>query len=266
MDDPTKDLFFVTISTQANRSKFINSCESFVARYGLDGIDIDMEYPAAMERGGPATDTPRLTAFFKEAKAGLSGKIVSVAAPASYWFLTGFEIDKVVNHVDYMNMMSYDFHGAWDNDVADEDATAKPHTSSVDIMDAISLYTRAKVDLSKVNLSMAWCWRTYAVGSCKGMGCKVYQRSLAGFTQLSGLSQFTTGGKAGKCTGEFSIKSQTEIWDEIKTGGIKPTYDSKSNTYWYNKDNDFVTYDDVNSWNHKTDIAGKYCFGGTFVW
>lgn len=101
------------------------------------------------------------------------------------------------------------------------------------------------------------------------MGCKVYQRSLAGFTQLSGLSQFTTGGKAGKCTGEFSIKSQTEIWDEIKTGGIKPTYDSKSNTYWYNKvrpychvprerlpktllyweqDNDFVTYDDVNSW------------------
>ncbi|TFL04430.1 glycoside hydrolase [Pterulicium gracile] len=237
------------ISTQANRSKFINSCKSFISKYSLDGIDIDMEYPAAMERGGPATDTPSLTAFFKEAKAGLSGKIVSVAAPAGYWFLKGFEIDKVVDHVDYINMMSYDFHGAWDKDVDDEDGTAKPHTSSLDIMDAISLYTRAKVDLSKVNLGMAWYGRTYAVGGCKGIGCK-----------------FSTGGKAGKCTGESSIKSQTEIWDEIKANNIKPTYDTKSHTYWYNHNSDFVTYDDTDSWKHKTEMAGKYCFGGTFVW
>ncbi|TFK98536.1 glycoside hydrolase [Pterulicium gracile] len=216
------------ISTQANRSKFINSCKTFMAKYGLDGIDIDMEYPAAMERNGPATDTVALTAFFKEAKAAMSGKTVSVAAPAGYWFLKGFEIDKVVTHVDYINMMSYDFHGAWDLKVEDEDGTAKPHTSSLDIMDAISLYTRAKVDLSKVNLGMAWYGR--------------------------------------KCTGESSILSQTEIWDEIKANGIKPTFDSKTNTYWYNRGNDFVTYDDTDSWKHKTELAGKYCFGGTFVW
>lgn len=171
MDDPTSDLFSVMISTQANRSKLIASCNAFIAKYSLDGIDIDMEYPDAMERNGPATDTPSLTAFFKEAKAGLGGKNVSVAAPAGYWFLKGFEIDKVVDHVDYINMMSYDLHGAWDKDVADEDGTAKPHTSSEDIMDSISLYTRAKVDLSKVNLGMTWYGRTYSTGGCKGMDC-----------------------------------------------------------------------------------------------
>ncbi|TFK98549.1 glycosyl hydrolases family 18-domain-containing protein [Pterulicium gracile] len=188
-----------------------------------------------------------------EAKAAMSGKIVSVAAPTGYWFLKGFEIDKVVTHVDYINMMSYDFHGAWDLQVDDENGTAKPHTSSLDIMNAISLYTRAKVDLSKVNLPesrcMAWYGRTYAVGSCKGTACK-----------------FSSGGTAGKCTGESSIKSQTEIWDEIKTSNIKPTYDTKTHTYWYNNGNSFVTYDDTDSWKHKTDLAGKYCFGGTFVW
>ncbi|TFL04374.1 glycoside hydrolase [Pterulicium gracile] len=210
------------ISTQANRSKLIASCNAFIAKYSLDGIDIDMEYPDAMERNGPATDTPSLTAFFKEAKAGLGGKNVSVAAPAGYWFLKGFEIDKVVDHVDYINMMSYDLHGAWDKDVADEDGTAKPHTSSEDIMDSISLYTRAKVDLSKVNLGMAWYGRT--------------------------------------------IKSQTEIWDEIEANNITPTYDSQSNTYWYNHGNDFVSYDDEESWAYKHEMAGKYCFGGTFVW
>ncbi|TFL04378.1 glycoside hydrolase [Pterulicium gracile] len=237
------------ISTQANRSKFIASCNAFIAKYGLDGIDIDMEYPAAMERSGPATDTPSLTAFFKEAKAGLGGKIVSVAAPAGYWFLKGFEIDKVVDHVDYINMMSYDFHGAWDKDVDEEDGTAKPHTSSLDIMDAINLYTRAEVDLSKVNLGMAWYGRTYNTGGCKGMKCK-----------------FSSGGTAGKCTGESSILSQTEIWDDIKANGITPTYDSKTHTYWYNRGDDFVTYDDEESWKYKTEMAGKYCFGGTFVW
>lgn len=45
--------------------------------------------------------------------------------------------------------LAYDFHGAWDKDVDEEDGTAKPHTSSLDIMDAINLYTRAEVDLSK---------------------------------------------------------------------------------------------------------------------
>ena len=44
---------------------------------------------------------------------------------------------------------AYDFHGPWDLAVQGEDGTAKPHTSSKDIMDAIVLYTRAGVDFSK---------------------------------------------------------------------------------------------------------------------
>ena len=75
------------------------------------------------------------------------------------------------------------------------------------------------------------------------------------------------GGKPGPCTGESSIKSQTEIWNEIKDAKITPTYDSNTHTYWYNKvfgidlcniliqliyllpqDGDFITYDDTNSW------------------
>ncbi|KAJ2924337.1 hypothetical protein H1R20_g12762, partial [Candolleomyces eurysporus] len=249
MEDPTKTLFTQMISTRANRAKFITSVQSFLSKYSLDGIDIDMEYPAAMERQGPAEDTPNLTAFFSEIKTALGSKVVSVAAPAGYWFLRGFEINKIVKDVTYINMMSYDFHGPWDLAVQGEDGTAKPHTSSKDIMDAIVLYTRAGVDFNKVNLGLAWYGRTYAVGGCTGTGCL-----------MSG------GGKPGPCTGESSIKSQTEIWNEIKDAKITPTYDSNTHTYWYNKDGDFITYDDTNSWNHKTEMAGRYCFGGTFVW
>jgi chitinase len=66
MEDPTKTLFTQMISTRANRAKFITSVQNFLSRYNLDGIDIDMEYPAAMERQGPAqgNDTSTLQGVY----------------------------------------------------------------------------------------------------------------------------------------------------------------------------------------------------------
>ncbi|KAJ2912700.1 hypothetical protein MD484_g7717, partial [Candolleomyces efflorescens] len=248
-DDPTQHLFTRMISTKANRGTFIDSAKKFLDEYKLDGIDIDMEYPAAMEREAPASDTPDLTAFFKEARAALGKKVISVATPAGYWFLRGFEIDKIAKDVTYINMMSYDYHGPWDMEVQGESGIAKPHTSSEDIMDSIKLYTRAGIDFDKINFGLAWYGRTYAVGGCKGTKCK-----------MSG------GGKPGPCTGESSIKSQLEIWNELKDADIKPNYETSTHTYWYNKGSDFITFDDERSWDYKTDMASRYCFGGTFVW
>ncbi|TFK69200.1 glycoside hydrolase [Pluteus cervinus] len=234
------------ISSAANRKKFIDSAKAFIKNFNLDGIDVDMEYPSAIERSAPSTDTPNLTALFKEMRASMgSDAIISVAAPAGYWFLKGFEIDKIMQDISYINMMSYDYHGPWDTAVPGEDSTAKPHTSVKDIEDSVKLYTRAGVDLSKVNLGLAWYGRTYNVGSCKGMGCKM-----------------TGGGAPGSCTGESGVVSQLEVWND----NPKPTLDTNSQTYWYNKGNDFITYDDQTTWAYKTDYAAKHCFGGTFVW
>jgi chitinase len=52
-DDPFSTTFSKMLSTQANRATFIASVQDHIRDYGLDGIDIDFEYPAAMERGGP---------------------------------------------------------------------------------------------------------------------------------------------------------------------------------------------------------------------
>ena len=54
MDDPTKTIFTQMISTSANRAAFINSVKDVMSTYRLDGIDIDLEYPAASERAAPA--------------------------------------------------------------------------------------------------------------------------------------------------------------------------------------------------------------------
>ena len=41
----------------------------------------------------------------------LHDKEVTIAAPASYWYLRGFPIAKMAKLVDYIIYMTYDLHG-----------------------------------------------------------------------------------------------------------------------------------------------------------
>ncbi|KAJ7431450.1 glycoside hydrolase superfamily, partial [Mycena galericulata] len=94
-------------------------------------------------------DTPNLTAFFQELRAALgSSVLISCATPAGYWFLKGFEIDKIASSVDYLNMMSYDYHGPWDTNVTDQAPVTNPHTSIQDMTASVLLYMRAGIDMS----------------------------------------------------------------------------------------------------------------------
>ncbi|EJD54185.1 glycoside hydrolase [Auricularia subglabra TFB-10046 SS5] len=144
------------IGSAANRATFINSVKSFISSYKIDGIDIDFEYPAAMERQGPPSDTPNLTLFFNELRAGVGSSLISLATPAGYWFLKGFEMDKIAPKLDFINMMSYDYHGPWDTDIVGTNSTAEPQSSLQDMIDSAKLYVKAGVDLKKVNLGLAW--------------------------------------------------------------------------------------------------------------
>ncbi|KLO05526.1 hypothetical protein SCHPADRAFT_946835 [Schizopora paradoxa] len=161
--DPTRDLFSFMIASSSSRATFISSVKSFLAQFKLDGIDIDFEYPSAIERDAPPTDTPNLTSFFQELRSGLGSDVVIScdtywnrehkcvtyielafpATPAGYWFLKGFEIDKIASSVTYLNMMSYDYHGPWDTNVTDQAPVTNPHTSILDMHDSALLYIRA---------------------------------------------------------------------------------------------------------------------------
>ncbi len=38
-------------------------------------------------------------------------KSVSIAAPASFWYLRAFPIDRIAAQIDYIVFMTYDLHG-----------------------------------------------------------------------------------------------------------------------------------------------------------
>ncbi|KAG8716097.1 hypothetical protein FRC09_016055 [Ceratobasidium sp. 395] len=244
-----KTVFTTMIGTSANRATFITSVKSFISTYKLDGIDIDMEYPASIERGGPPSDTPNLTAFFKELRTALSSAQISLATPSGYWFLKGFELDKIAPSVSFINMMSYDYHGPWDTTVAGANSSALPQTSLDDIKESVLLYTRVGIDMSKVNLGLAWYGRSYKlkVASCNSYGCAM-----------------TGGGTKGQCTDASGVLSYSEITRLIGQNAVN--YDKVGQTKWFKNAGDLITYDDKDTWAAKKDFAAKTCFGGTMVW
>ncbi len=106
-------------ATSTARKKFVNSCLAIMNQYQFDGIDLDWEYPVG---GGLADNHTRpddkqnytlLLKLFRE-KMG-QNKLLTIAAPAGPSIIPNLEWDKLSLYVDWVNLMSYDFHGSWDN-------------------------------------------------------------------------------------------------------------------------------------------------------
>jgi chitinase len=134
---------FYTMTTNADNSvnvtginTFADSVVSFLRTYGFDGADIDYEYPSSMKDSGNPDDfaisnarRAGLMASYQvlmktlreklDAASVADGKhyLLTIASPSSGYLLRGMEVFPVTQYLDYVNIMSYDLHGAWNQHV-----------------------------------------------------------------------------------------------------------------------------------------------------
>ena len=150
-------------ASDKTRKNFANNVAKFVHCYGYDFVDIDWEYPTAdrdpdpegngvaIDKGckGSAADTKNFTLLLQEIRNSLDsyGKTdgkhyeLSVAMSASPTMMSAIEYDKVLNIVDFANMMTYDLSGAWGGFTAHQTA----------------LYTNPAYDEGDASLSVDSC-------------------------------------------------------------------------------------------------------------
>lgn len=117
-DYDTYPIFRETVTAE-EREAVATKLVAFVADNDLDGLDFDWEYPGAPDipnlPPGSPSDGPNYLTFLQLVRAGLPAeKTVSLAAPASFWYLQGFPIAEMSLVVDYIVYMTYDLHGQWD--------------------------------------------------------------------------------------------------------------------------------------------------------
>lgn len=134
---------FYTMTTNADGSinhkgikTFVDSAVEMMRKYKFDGLDIDYEYPTSMSGAGNPDDKafseprrPYLMRSYHELMRVLREEIdkasakdgihymLTIAAPSSGYLLRGMETMSITKYLDYVNIMSYDLHGAWNDHV-----------------------------------------------------------------------------------------------------------------------------------------------------
>lgn len=103
-----------------NRAKFVKSVVKFIRKYKLDGLDIDWEYPGLPGIGNPyiPEDKENFTALMCELREGLNSickhQVLTFAGAGWEKAFDHVEIDKVMQCINYVNVMSYDLAGGND--------------------------------------------------------------------------------------------------------------------------------------------------------
>lgn len=208
---PTYWIFREGVKPQ-NRERLATNMANFIKKHDLDGIDLDWEYPGAPDIPGvpPAEpiDGPNYLELLKLIRQKLPDKSLSIAAPASYWYLKAFPIDKIADVVDYIIYMTYDLHGQWDYDNSysspgcPKGDCLRSHVNITETYTALSMITKAGVPSNKIVVGVSSYGRSFRMleAGCTGPMCR--------FTGP------TSGATRGRCTNEAGYVSNAEI-DEI---------------------------------------------------
>ena len=93
------------------RKAFVDECVAICGQYGIDGFDIDWEYPTYAAKdgdhvnGASPADWENFVTLFKELREAMPDKILSYAASDSGKYTDNYG---VLPYIDYINVMTYD--------------------------------------------------------------------------------------------------------------------------------------------------------------
>lgn len=184
----------------AKRQYFASECARVILTYGFDGIDIDWEYPGYAAHGGTEDDKINFTLLLTEIRAQLDALelqlekelFLTAAVSASPIHAANLELHKIPGILDYLNIMTYDFAGTWDdvsghNSPLYSDESGRQSTANVDA--AFKLYHQTyNVPADKLNIGLAFYGRSF--DNCSGIGLSHSGPDITTFPEEEGAPMY----------------------------------------------------------------------------
>ena len=244
-----------------NREAFVRSCvELFITNPQFagvfDGIDIDWEYPGAC--GNTCAFRPEdkqnftalLAEFRRQLDAARPGALLTIAAPAGPDKIAQIEVERIHPYLDFINLMTYDIHGAWENQTNFQSHLYTPAG------DPATGNARVSVD----DAVSTWLTRGTPAGKLV-IGVPFYGRGWTGVPATNnGLWQTATGGAPG------TYEAGIEDYKVLKTKGLTRYYNSAARAAWLYGGGIFWTYDDPPILAEKMVYINQRGLGGVMFW
>lgn len=144
------------------RSKFVESSVQLLEDYGLDGLDVDYEYPSNDAQALGYVELLKEMRAALDQHASVKGAgckfLLTIAAPCgpdNYKKLRVADMDK---SLDFWNMMSYDFSGSWDS-IANHQANI--YGGAISAHEALTWYIGQGVARNKIVLGIPLYGRSF---------------------------------------------------------------------------------------------------------
>ena len=240
--------------TDSSRKQFAFSCVDIIYKYGLDGVDIDWEYPNMRGDNNKyrSEDKQNYTLMFKTIREELDRVqkktkkkyLLTTAVGGFKSFIDNTEMDKVQQWLDYINIMTYDY--SW--------GTAGHHTN---------LYPSSSYEKENSGHKAVTQFIEAGVPASKlVMGLAFYGKSgLVATTDNHGLGQ--------KYNGQAKGGGYTYIRDSlVGQKGFTSYWDEKAKApYLFNDSTkQFITYDDERSVAAKCLYVKENKMAGVMFW
>lgn len=229
------------------RETFALNCLKICQQYGLNGVDIDWEFPDTGDRG---SFVALHQAIYE--KLNPNGLILTTAVSAGNWLVNTnqvYDIPALSKYVYGFNLMTYDMHmdEAWDV-ASGVNFNAPKFSNAGDSIDqGIRSYLNKGAPASKIFMGVPFYSRKYLLrdasltkpGSPFEIG---YQRVEMNKETYS----------------EYCAKLKDPSWTKMRSS-------YEASPYMF-REREWMSYEDVESIKSKCELANKYNLGGVMVW
>jgi len=242
--------FVVPASTAAGRQTFAQSAVKLLEDLGLDGIDVDWEYPSNSAQAQNFVDLLQAVRAeldkAEQKRGGSTHFLLTTACPAGPQNIQNMNIRDMDRYLDFWNLMAYDYAGSWDTTAGHQanlyPSQQDPSSTPFSTQAAIDLYTGNGVQSDKLVLGMPLYGRAFQ--QTKGPG-----------TAYSGVGP-----------GSF----ENGIWDYkvLPQAGAKEYFDPVIGASWSydNSTGTMVSYDTLNMTVMKAEYVRTNRLGGGMWW
>jgi chitinase len=162
--------FHPVVVNPAFRANFVESSVKLLEDYGLDGLDVDYEYPADEAQAAGYVELLKEMRAALDAKAAKKGNdckfLLTIAAPCGPDKYKKLHIPAMDRYLDFWNLMAYDFSGSWD---ATANHQANLYGGAISASAAVDHYIAQGVQRHKLILGIPLYGRSFM--NTTGPGC-----------------------------------------------------------------------------------------------